>query len=402
MILVYIIAVLISIYLIISAYIKINMKFWHSQPVFHIYNLKYWLKPPGFINRTAPVGNKFVNLINNSLLIFNDETKNTLQIKKIGQFIKAYYIIHPKATYTPSESDILDYLQSTNHPAYFNIYTEPRMLFSPTDTVVDDELIGVTSARVLNITIKGSIKFPAYYVDHLCVKPGYRKKNIAPQMIQTFYYNVARNNPKVNAYMFKREGQLNAIVPLICYDTHHFDISIFSADSLLTANLSVIHITAQSLNVFTNFIKEHMDKFDCMVLPDVSNLLHLIKSDKLWLYAVLKENGEIIAAYVFRPLELYYEGQKTIECIAIISNCKKDILLAGFNMALIESQNKSMKISQRLNGVLLIEETAHSKSVIQGLLNNFTSLRKYMSPTAFFLYNYACYSFIKDRTLLIY
>jgi hypothetical protein len=407
----YFLVIIIVIYLIISLIIRLKMQFWRTQPVFHLYNLKYWLKPPGFINKQPPPVNKYVNLVNNKLINLSSEGENDgekVKIKKICQFIQDYYVLHPTASYKPSQEDILAYLQSTNEPSFFNVYQEPTYLLEngvPSGSL-DEEIIGVASIRVLNVTLhpkrekdkkrKKQIAFPAYYVDNLCVKPAYRKKGIPPQIIQTFYYNLSRTNPKVNAYMFKREGKLTAIVPLVYYESHSFDITHFQTDVLLNPSMTLLDIKEQQLNVLINFIKDQKTNFDCTILPDVSSFLHLVKLEKLLVYGILLGN-ELIAAYIFRPLELYYEGKKTMECIAIISNCKtSEVLVAGFNMSLLRSKTKSGA------DILLLEGTGHSEPVIKALLKNNTVFKKFTSPTAFYLYNYACYSFKKERTLLIY
>lgn len=369
------------------------MHFWHTQPVFHIYNLKYWLKPPGFINMTPPPVNKFVNLSKNKLIIASASEAaaapaNT-QISQLCKFISDYYISHESATYKPTEQDIMAYLECTNQPSYFNIYQEPAILGQ------EQELVGVTSARLLNVSLKNK-NFGVYYVDNLCVKPGYRRKGIAPEMIQTFYYNVARTNKKVNAYLFKREGQLNAIVPLVYYATHVFDMTNYRAETLLNTTLNLIEIGVSQLNIFVAFIKEQTLNFDCVILPDLSNVLNLLKLGKLKIYGILCE-GELIAAYVFRCLELYYADKKAIECITIIAAAThNDILIAGFNMCWLKLKESTQC------AIVFIEETAQSKVVITALTLNPSAAFSFKSPTAFFLYNYAAYSVKNTKTLLIY
>ena len=348
---------------------------------------------------TPPSVNKFVNLSKNKLIIAGaseaaneaaseaaSEAANN-QNSQICKFISDYYIIHESATYKPTEQDIMAYLQCTNQPSYFNIYQDS-----------EQELVGVTSARLLNVSLKKQ-NFGAYYVDNLCVKPGYRRKGIAPEMIQTFYYNVARTNKKVNAYLFKREGQLNAIMPLVYYNTHVFDLSHYNPDTLLNASMNLIEITVSQLNIFVAFIKEQTTKFDCVILPDLSNVLNLLKLGKLKIYGILSK-GELIAAYVFRCLELYYDDKKAIECIAIIeaqNNAhKNDILIAGFNMCWL----KLKELTQC--AIVFIEGTAQSKVVIAALTLNPSAVFSFKSPTAFFLYNYAAYSVKNTKTLLIY
>ncbi len=406
------------------------MHFWHTQPVFHIYNLKYWIKPPGFINMTPPPLNKFVNLSKNKLIVVSASASaseavavavaapaseavavaapasasaaavavaapasasaaaavaaQNNQISQLCKFISDYYIIHESATYKPSEQDIMAYLECTNQPSYFNIYQDS-----------EQELVGVTSARLLNVSLKKQ-NFGVYYVDNLCVKPGYRRKGIAPEMIQTFYYNVARTNKKVNAYLFKREGQLNAIVPLVYYDTHVFDLANYRGETLLHASMNLIEIGVSQLNIFVAFIKEQTPNFDCVILPDLSNVLNLLKLGKLKIYGILS-GGELIAAYVFRCLELSYADKKAIECIAIIVRPKhNEILIAGFNMCWPKLQTLTQC------AIVFIEETAQSKPVIAALALNPTAVFSFKSPTAFFLYNYAAYTVKNTKTLLIY
>jgi len=388
---IYVLVVLIVLYIILTAYLRVKMHFWHTQPVFHIHNLKYWMNPPGTINLEPPPVNKFVNLKNNTLINVEDISGNSLTI---CQFIGDYYITHESASYKPSESDIMAYLQCSNQPSFFNIYKEDPLPF-----MAESDMIGVVSARVLNVTLKKkkkqSLTFPVYYIDNLCVNPNYRKKGIAPEMIQTMYYRISRENPKVNAYLFKREGQLNAIVPLVRYDTHVFDLSNFRPDTLLTASMSVIEIGSSQLNLLIAFIKEQTQNFECIILPDVSNVLNLIKLGKIKIYGILFQ-GELIAVYIFRLLELYYGEKKAVECITILSSETSDIISAGFNMSW-----EKIKAEAKC-AIVFIEGTANSRAVIKALNANQQVQLNFKSPTAFFLYNYASYSVKSTKALLFY
>ena len=58
----YLIILLIFILLILfKFYIKIKYGFWAYQPVFHRYNLLYWICKPGIINKELPETNKYCN-----------------------------------------------------------------------------------------------------------------------------------------------------------------------------------------------------------------------------------------------------------------------------------------------------------------------------------------------------
>src|SRR6056300_278697 len=178
----YIIAFIIIIYLIITAYIRVKLNFWLTQPVFHIYNLKFWMNPPGLINKELPKLNKYVNLVNNKLIKVSNEpdnpksdtNENTIELEQICAFIKNNYMIHKSTDYKPSMEDITAYLKCSNHPSFFNVYQEPKLLFEKGIplSVPDKEIIGVISARPLNLNLiknNQKISFPIYYVDNLCI-----------------------------------------------------------------------------------------------------------------------------------------------------------------------------------------------------------------------------------------
>jgi hypothetical protein len=400
----YIIAFIIIIYLIITAFIRVKLNFWLTQPVFHIYNLKFWVNPPGLINKELPKLNKYVNLVNNKLIKVSNDTTNDskdkmIELEQICAFIKNNYMIHSSTEYKPSVEDITSYLKCSNHPSFFNVYQEPKLLFEKGIplAVPDKEIIGVISARPLNINLiknKQKISFPVYYVDNLCIHPAYRKKGIAPEVIQTLYYSIVHENPKVSVCLFKREGQLNAIVPLVYYDTYCFDITQLFPEYRLPPAITVIEIGQQHLTLLTGFIREQLKRFKCSIIPDISNLIHLIKLGKLKIYGLLF-NGEFSSIYVFRALELFYNKKRAIECISIISNShlvSSDMLIAGFTITL-----------SKINAdILLIEETADSKGVVDYLKNNIGVDMKFKNPTAFFLYNYACHSIQHSEVLILY
>ena len=72
-----------------------------------------------------------------------------------------------------------------------------------------------------------NINLTVGYVDNLCVHSSNRKQGIAPNLIQTQYYQIQHMNDKLKVYLFKREGDMTAIVPLTTYKTFTYDILIF-------------------------------------------------------------------------------------------------------------------------------------------------------------------------------
>lgn len=390
----YIILFLIIIYLLICAYVKIKFRFWSLQPVFHIYDFIYWINPPGIINNDLPEINKYINFLN--ITTQNIQETKEIILTQMCNFINCHYLRSKNAEYTPSTKNILEYLKNTNHPSYLSIYKEPKILFqngNPEITINDYK--AVITARPLYITFKNKKTFPTYYVDNLCVNPLYRKKGIAQQIIQTHYHNLRHFNKNIKTCLFKREGNMTAIVPLTTYITIGYELIDSNNDKFLDSSYSVIEITSKNLHLFASFIQLNIKKFNCSILPDLSNINTLIKSNNIFIYSIINNNN-IIAVYAFRNPSLKYDKiHNSIECFATISNCNNNIFITGFNISL-QLCNKYINATR-----LLLENTSDSYNIIERYEKlNIPIFSK--SPTAFFMYNYACYSIHPNKCLFIY
>ena len=80
---------------------KLRHRFWSKQPVFHYYNLWYWLFPPGIINKDVPKMNEYVNIVNvktrDILELCDDECIN------IVEFIANHYLRTKTTLYVPQK-----------------------------------------------------------------------------------------------------------------------------------------------------------------------------------------------------------------------------------------------------------------------------------------------------------
>ncbi len=373
------------------------MKFWYTQPVFHIYNIWYWLNPPGLIFDREPEINKYTNIID--IKTYGITDINDTLLDRACNFIKSYYVQSPNAKYIPTKNNIVDYLKSCNNESYITIYQTPKILFEKAEpSGVLDEIVSVITARPLNITLKGKTPFTLYYVDNLCVHPDYRKDGIAPQTIQTHYYNLRKNNPKIKICLFKREGELNAIVPLTTYKTVCFNISILQ--KMNPGSINVIEIGANQLTLFVNFIYLQSKNFDCIIMPDLSNILNMIKTENIYIYGVV-QNNNLNACYAFRRPSLFYDKEEAIECFFSLYSKNSDTLkdknayITGFNISLNKCKEKLK------TNILLIEDIGQSGNLVEYLRNNLLNVL-FQSPTAFFLYNYACYTVQSKKALIFY
>ena len=63
MMLAYVMLAIVAVVLIAKAIVKLKYGFWGAQPVFHIYDLLYWVQPPGIIDDTLPKMTKHVDRV---------------------------------------------------------------------------------------------------------------------------------------------------------------------------------------------------------------------------------------------------------------------------------------------------------------------------------------------------
>ena len=75
---------------VIYIYIRLKYGFWIMQPVFHIYDLSYYFKPPGIILDLLPTKNKYTNFKEIDTIIFSNLT--LIQKQRLINLIKVHYL----------------------------------------------------------------------------------------------------------------------------------------------------------------------------------------------------------------------------------------------------------------------------------------------------------------------
>ena len=395
--------------IIFKLYVKITYKFWAYQPVFHYYNILYWLNPKGIIDSELPRTNKYCNFLNIFTKDYSEYDENTL--KDIIGLIRSNYYHDKKAKYLPTLQSFSSYFVGNNDKTFISVYYQPTLIMNDDlSSIPDKQLAGVITGRPVNITLKNTTTFQAYYIDYLCVHNDYRKKGIAPQLIQTHEYIQRHTNKKFKVSLFKREGILTGIVALTVYKTYQFNISDISPSILPHASMQLIEISKLNIRLLIDFIQSQKSKFECFVLPDYSNLLNLINNDIYKIYGII-EKDHLIACYFFRNSYMSYDmrtaeqkeadGNKkiiystAIECFAAITNCPhNEIFIKGFSIA---AHKYSKKIKARL---ITIENIGHNNIIINHLfLLNVIPL--IVCPTAYFYYNYAKRPILPEQAFII-
>lgn len=378
--------------IIIFIYFKIKYQFWSIQPVFHIYDLHFWLFPNQIVNPSLPKINKFVKLLD--VETFNIKNCPSDILTDACLFIKENYLRSKYAEYLPNEDDIISYLQTQNNNSFLSIYWD--------NPITKSNIIGTITARPMYITFKNNNKnknFIVNYIDNLTVKKSLRKNGYAPRLIQTHHYHIRHLNLHNKICLFKREGEMTAIIPLTTFPTSGYDISnILNIKNNIKKNkiYSTIKVGKSNFSLFKDHFKQAVTKFNLQVTIEITTLLNLILENKIIIYCSLFEN-EIHSFYIYRNTPSIIDNKyKCMEFICSINNsCFKNDFFYGFLSSLQRLHHKYN--IQRI----FIEETSDNHIITSSLgkinINPLT-----ISPTAFFLYNYATYSTPSKECIFLY
>jgi len=383
---------------IIYVYIRLKYGFWVLQPVFHVYDLNYYLKPSGIIDDSLPTKNKYTNFKNIDTIVFSQVT--SIQKKRFINFIKTNYLQNKDNIFSPQSENILPYFTGHNEKSFASFYYEDNHMvdIKKGTAVIDKSVVGTITSRPLNVTINNDkynkdTEFRVYYVDYLCVDKLHRKKGIAPQIIQTHHYNQRHINKNIVVSLFKREDELTGIVPLCVYTTYGFPVDKWIKPPNLSGEYKLLEINAQNFRFLYDFIKINNSIFDIVIIPDITNILELIKTKNIFIYAVLCDE-KIICCYFYRKSCVEIEkGLEVLSCFASVCNCEDNIFIQGFKISF-------WKIAaENFFGFAAIESISHNNIIINNIMLKTKPL--IVSPTAYFFYNFAYPTFRPEKTLII-
>ncbi len=383
---------------IIYIYIRLKYGFWAVQPVFHIYNLLYMFNPPGVISNLLPEKNKYINFKNIETYIFSELSQ--LKQTRLVNFIRSNYLQNKDNVFSPQSENILPYFTGHNTKSFISFYNEENLMMDlKKGTMIEDtKIVGLMTTRPVHIAIHNDSnnkdsKFDAYYVDYLCVDKMYRKKGIAPQIIQTHEYNQRHLNKNIVVSLFKREDELTGIVPLCVYSTYGFTVDKWTKPSELHPSYKLLEVNAQNFHFLFDFIKNNGNKFDIVINTEVTNIIELIKTKNIFIYTIILDD-KIICAYFFRKTCTSIEkNMEVLSCFASIKDCDDTVFIQGFKISFWKIA------SENYFGFAAIEEISHNSVIIENLKIKTHPL--IVSPTAYFFYNFAYPTFRADKVLIL-
>ena len=383
-------------------YVRLTFKFWSMQPVFHVYDFYYWFVNVGIIRKELPSKNRYVNF--NKIKTKCFENISELTQKQIITLIRLNYYRNKENKYDPHTKNVIPYFAGHNAPTFWSYYLEPVLYIDnkTSKTIEDRQIVGVITSRPLHVIIFNNNKsiFDVYYVDYLCVNKNWRKKNIAPQLIQTHEYNQSHNNRKICVSLFKREEELTGIIPLTIYKTYCFPIRQHMFDQL---EASVTILTGDKQNMyylyeFLTTLNNEVKHWEILIYPEISNIMELVATKNLFI-KMLVIDGNIEAIYIFRKTCTFIKkGREILSCIASIRKRKgvlsKEDFVRGFKASLwsIIKDNNNFKY-------LTIEDISDNECIINDIC--LKSHPNIISPMAYFFYNFAYSPFKSGKCIII-
>ena len=407
--LLYFIGAIVLFIILFFIFIRIKYRFWAIQPVYHFYDVQYMFSNIGIIRHELPEKNKYTNLIDietiNSNTVFQDDPFMKIKLTNFMDLIQLNYLRNQDNTFLPEKENIIPYFEGHNTQSFFSFFWQPDVLIDikTNNTISTKMLVGAITSRPLNIIIYKTnninpVKFNVFYVDYLCVKKSFRKKDIAPQLIQTHEYNQCHTNKNICVSLFKREGELTGIVPLTAYQTYVFDMKNWNnPPEQLHAKTTLLVGDSQNIYYLYNFINEltnekNNSKYDITILPEMTNIISLVQSKNMYIYMLLTDM-EIEAVYIFKKTCTNIEKRK--ELLSLIASINKSkIFIQGFKNALWE-----ILLNNPNYHYLAIEDTSDNREIINNIKQK--TVPTFMSPTAYFFYNYARSPFISSKALII-
>ena len=403
-------------------YIKIKYPFWNVQPVYHNYDFwRSWTTSPTILYQ-SPFKSKFYDkqkVIDTqpfSRLLNTD--KQT--IGEVAYLLQCHYIPSERILFHLEQHDLQSYFTGQTQPSYISIYhqltyspqpssinitsTTPMENTNPQkweDILTSDKTvktpIGCITSRFMNMYLfystQGVIQYPIYYQDFLCVQR--TKKELGTKLFDTHEYNIRITNPDIKISIFKRENQLcDGVVPFISYVSYTFYIS--NLDTPPLPNSYVLsRITKTNTDILLDFlgglfqIQEKEGVFQCMIYPEIGNILSLIKSRNLWVFA-LKKGEHLYGIYFIKNAHMNYEelddergnGCNTLHLVASMNNTHNHhFFFQGF----IQSLREVLKENPHYK-MLMIDNIGHNSIIAEQWKRKRDVV--FTIPSAYYTYNF--------------
>jgi len=383
---------------------RVKSKFWYLQPCYHFYDFHYSFYKNQIINKELPKINSYVSFEKVITLKPEDISNETFQY--IVDLLKKEYYHVKDGKYNPTIGTVLPYFKKNNYHSSITLAVSPTYIGGQENGNIMkyNDIVGCIMSKPLNIRFSGTSQPTyVYYVDFFCIKKEYRKLGYSEIMIQSHEYYNRHNNKNIQIHLFKREGDLTGIVPLVKYNTYLYPIPSIHPSRKFIYNSSDIHSTTHPVLIQLNkknvqclfdYMKT-LELFDVLVYTGANNLIELIETKNVFCF-VLKDMDEIAACYFFRDTRMEVSGNLALSCFATIKNdlLEQTMFMDGF----LQSINIIQKENNNLFFYLFVENISHNSFLLD---EDILGVSMSSSQTAYFLYNYISQPITPKKMLFI-
>jgi hypothetical protein len=284
-------------------------------------------------------------------------------------------------------------------PSFLSIYWKDVSYIADNSIKKRKEIWGLMTSRPIHVEFLNSLQkglaFDVYYVDYLCVKKDKRKRNIAPQIIQTHEYNQRHQNQSIKVSLFKREEEITGIIPLCIYSNHLYLFDKLTKQKSQDLEYDIIRANKDNLYLILDFFKiiKQVGKYSIWIQCPFSSLLELIKTNNVMIFFIVrKKSHDILAIFFFRNSCIYVESKLVITCFAsLFSNNFNFNKLSDMYYSCLGEINKDIDY-----GYYCIENVSENNRIIRVIKEKVLV----KSVCAYFFYNYS-YSTLSSNTCFI-
>lgn len=395
----YILLTTLLIFLIVFITIKIRYPFWNIQPVFHYYDYwRYLYREPFAIYRYVPLKTKFCDF--EQVFTFPYLECSDKQKQQLLNLLQCYYLPSHHIIHNITESDVNIILTGFQEPSYVSFYYEKEKTTIPGAVSLQDynqEPVGCITSIPVNMFFLPTLREPEYterkmyFVNTLVVNRNRNQQKINRSLLQTHEYNQRVMNPTIHSTIIKKEVDLlDGVIPCVELNTTTFYIKDVKFPSLPPNNV-VTEINSDNFCVLDDFLKDMLNinyssincYFNMIILPDVTNMYNLIKTDQLLVY-ILRERDQVLGVYIFKDTRLQHEKLEgnTIHFIAsIMNNNNHQAFYVGFLFAL-----KSILKKKKNYKVLVFDSISHNDIILSQWLQHNKPIS--ITKTGYYLFNY--------------
>lgn len=391
----YFIASILVIYIVGFMYFRIKHPFWSIQPVFHMHNLRYWCIPPGIINHGTFPMTKYYDPLCVDVKPFDQ--LSDYQIQSFIQLIKRHYLREKELVYNPTKTNVLSHFNQHNHNCYYSAYytNEPIYDASSKKFIHKRSELGSLTSRPLHVSLFNN-EMICHYVDYLCVKETSRKKNVAPKIIYTYALEISKKQKESPVFLFKREGESTAIVPLVTYNVFTFDNTYWKSNVRFPEPYKLTRINGSNASLLFRVIDQCKSKFDCFIMSNISNIEHLIQENVLQPY-IIHNKDDIVAVYFMKETCVTFNNEGSIDCIGSI--LLQEEFIEFFELGFMEIVCQRKREDNNKERYINIENISHNHKFLGALMNRFTPI--YYVPNAYYFYNFAIRPVLKENVCIL-